>query len=51
MNWRIMFIAFAFNMIETAYFGWNFWPSSDAELVCDGISLLIAALGLIRSAR
>jgi hypothetical protein len=42
------FIGFAFGLIETAYFGWNMWPGSEAELICDGIALLIMALAFRR---
>ena len=48
MNWTIMFFALCFNLIETAYFGWNFTPHSDAELICDGICFLIGAMAFIR---
>jgi len=37
-----------FGLLETAYFGWNFWPGSEAELICDGIALLIMALAFRR---
>jgi hypothetical protein len=37
-----------FWLAETAYFGWNFAPKSDAEIVCDGLAILILALGINR---
>ena len=41
MNIYIFFVAVVFGLVETSYFGWNFFPSTDAELVCDGIFLLL----------
>lgn len=47
INWRVFFAGQFFWLIETAHFGWNFLPSSDAELVCDGIVVLITALSFM----
>jgi len=33
--------------VETAYFGWNFTPASEAELIADGISTIIASIGFL----
>lgn len=46
INWWIAFIAIWFWLIETAYFGWNASPGSDAELICDGLALLIFAIAI-----
>jgi len=43
-DWARGTAGIAFWLMETAYFGWNATPKSDAELICDGISLLIWAL-------
>ena len=40
-------IWFAFNV--TKHFGYNWEPSSPAELVCDGITIIIFGIGCIIS--
>jgi len=45
MGTRIWLIGFIFGLCETGYFGWNFFPQSSAEIVCDGISLAIMCFG------
>ena len=47
MNWWIVFFSVSFGLMETAYFGWNFTPQSDAEMICDGITILIGALAFL----
>ena len=47
MNPRILLFALAFGLVKTAYFGWNFFPASDAEIICDGITIIIGALALV----
>lgn len=47
MNWKVGAVSIWFWLIETAYFGWNLKPGSDAEMVCDGLALLIFALALM----
>lgn len=47
MNFNVIFLALMFSLFETAYFGWNLTPQSDAEMICDGISLLIFALAFV----
>lgn len=32
---------------DSDYFGWNFMPMSDTEILCDGIFVLIAALAFV----
>jgi hypothetical protein len=46
MNTLVVLMGIAFGIGETAYFGWNFLPGSEAELICDGIALLIVAIGM-----
>jgi hypothetical protein len=46
-NYTILFFAFLYGLIETTYFGWNFSPSSDAEVICDGITMLIGAMAFL----
>lgn len=43
----IFLFAIFFGLVEKAYFGWNAWPESEAELICDGIAMLIASIGLL----
>ena len=46
MNWWIFWISFVFFIAENNHFGWNWKPKSDAELIADGIVLLILALSI-----
>lgn len=46
MNVPIFLIAIFFSLIINDYFGWNMFPHSDAELICDGIVMILAALSL-----
>lgn len=48
MNWTIFFLAAAFWVHQNAYFGWNALPKSDAELIADGITILLFALAVYR---
>lgn len=48
VNWLVFFLGQLFWLVETAHFGWNFTPKSDAEIVCDGIAVLITALSIKR---
>lgn len=43
-NWPVFWIGQAWFFVETWHFGWNMAPSSDAELICDGIGVLICVL-------
>lgn len=47
MNLYVLFLGLGFGLIETAHFGWNALPQSDAEVVCDGIAMLITALAFV----
>lgn len=49
MGLVITLMGMGYGLAETAYFGWNMHPHSDAEMTCDGIALLIAAIGLATS--
>lgn len=33
--------------LETGYFGWNWLPKNDLELLCDGIGCILVVLTLI----
>ena len=39
--------AIAFFFAQNIYFGWNWSPKSDTEIICDGIGLLLCALAII----
>lgn len=41
-------LAIFWGIFETAYFGWNLEPHSDAEIICDGIGFIILALALCK---
>lgn len=36
--------AVSFALFETAHFGWNWSPKSDAEIICDGIAFILFSL-------
>lgn len=36
-----------FGLVETRHFGWNLTPQSDAEVICDGITVLLFALAIL----
>jgi len=42
----IFIVAFIFWVMENNFFGWNSYPKSEAELICDGIVCLIVAIGI-----
>ncbi len=44
----IVLIGILYGFTETAYFGWNFFPKSDAEMICDGIGILITVIGMTK---
>lgn len=48
MNWPAFMLAIMFFVEENRYFGWNGLPKSDAELIADGIFLLIVAISISR---
>ena len=49
-SWFVWAIGFIYGLAETAYFGWNAMPASPAEILADGITGVIFALGLVTSA-
>jgi hypothetical protein len=48
INWHIFILSQAFWLAETAYFGWNLTPQSDADIICDGMVVLIGALAFLK---
>jgi hypothetical protein len=46
MNRRLWILALTWITAETWYFGWNWVPHSNAEIICDGIGMLIMALAI-----
>ncbi len=38
------FVATLWATIETNYFGWNYLPGSPAELLCDGLAMLMVVI-------
>lgn len=50
MNWYIAIswvVVVEFFIKQNKYFGWNLEPQSDAELIADGITLLLVSLALL----
>lgn len=43
--WALIFSGLIMTLIETAYFGWNFKPGSDIEMIADLISILPTVVG------
>jgi hypothetical protein len=37
-------LALFYALYESAYFGWNMFPKSPEETICDGISVILLAL-------
>lgn len=48
MRWPIVWIFWCYFYCENQYFGWNYLPHSDAEMIADGIGLLILALAFVK---
>lgn len=42
----IWMIAILYAIVQNVYYGWNFFPKSEGELITDGIALLIFALAM-----
>lgn len=40
----LLLLAVVWMTAVNVHFGWNRWPQSSAELICDGIGLLMTAL-------
>lgn len=50
MNWYIAIswiVVVEFFINQNKYFGWNLEPKSDAELMADGITSVLALLALL----
>lgn len=49
--WRsstlLFLLALLYGLAETAHYGWNVLPGSDAEVIADGITLLVLALAYV----
>jgi hypothetical protein len=43
---NIFLLAFLYWFIENNFFGWNMFPQSEAELIADGIVMLILAIAV-----
>ena len=43
----IILLAILYGFVETTYFGGNFFPKSDAEMICDGIGLILFSLAFL----
>lgn len=46
MTWWRFFVAVVFWVQANRYFGWHWTPQSDAELLADGIFMLLLALSV-----
>lgn len=46
----IWIVAAIFGWIETAHYGWNMAAQSDAEMICDGIAMLMFCLAWVAHA-
>ena len=49
VNWMILFVAVVTSIIQDQYFGWNFSPKSDAELISDCVIAVIYALAFLQT--
>ena len=47
MAWLLYGIAILYGVMVSRHFGGNLFPASDAELVADGIGLMLTALATI----
>lgn len=47
MNVAILICAVGFFFMENNYFGWNALPKSSAELICDGLVLVLFSLSFL----
>lgn len=46
VNWPRLALVFIFAITYNEYFGNNWKPQSDAEVICDGICVLLFALSI-----
>ena len=49
MNLNIFIIAAVYAYWQNSYFGWNYFPKSDAEIISDGIAAILFALAFFRA--
>ena len=49
MKLYLWLFAITFFVHENTYFGWNLFPKSDAELIADGIALLLSSMAMLAS--
>ena len=47
INWIRLIVTFLFAVNYNAYFGHNWMPQSDAEVICDGIFVLLFSLSVV----
>ena len=47
MNIYIFIVCVVFGYIKIDYFGWNSGAQSEAEVICDGIMLLLFSLSVL----
>ncbi len=43
----ILFVSAIYGTIETAHYGYNFSAQTDGEMIADGITLLLMAIGML----
>lgn len=51
VNWWRLLLTIVFYVHQNSYFGWHRAPQSEAELIADGLVLLLAALSVQRRER
>lgn len=49
MKFYLWLSAIVFFMNQNNYFGWNMLPHSDAELIADGITLILSSMAMLAS--
>lgn len=50
VSWMLYLIAIFYAYLVNRHFGWNWSPTNDAELIADGIGLMLVAMAVIASA-
>ncbi len=45
---KLMIVGIIFGILETWYFGWNRYPSCEAERICDAIVGVLIIVGYIQ---
>jgi len=46
-GWAVIIIALLYNFQESKYFGFQWHASCEAEVIADGISLILVAIGML----